>query len=82
MNEAKELEKAGCFALVLELMPDKRSLRKITKAVKIPTIGIGAGRKVTARFWSRTILGLRHLPSFAKPRVDLKQIIVKRGQEL
>lgn len=39
---AKELEKAGAFAIVLELMNSK-SAEYITKNLTIPTIGIGAG---------------------------------------
>ncbi len=39
---AKELEKAGAFALVLELMP-AASAEYITRNISIPTIGIGAG---------------------------------------
>ena len=42
LKEAKMLEKAGVFALVLEGVPS-RLASKITKALKIPTIGIGAG---------------------------------------
>lgn len=42
LDQAKKLEKAGAFAIVLELIPDDLA-KKITKAVKIPTIGIGAG---------------------------------------
>ena len=42
ITEAKSLEQAGAFALVLELVPAAVSAR-ITKAVGIPTIGIGAG---------------------------------------
>jgi 3-methyl-2-oxobutanoate hydroxymethyltransferase len=44
LGEAKALETAGCFAIVLELIPDELAA-KITKAVKIPTIGIGAGQR-------------------------------------
>lgn len=40
--EAKGLEGAGAFAIVLELVPTAVSSR-VTKAVGIPTIGIGAG---------------------------------------
>ena len=39
---AKELEDAGAFALVLECVPSELAAR-ITRAVSIPTIGIGAG---------------------------------------
>ncbi len=42
IKDAKKLESAGCFAIVLEKIPMQLA-RKITKAVKIPTIGIGAG---------------------------------------
>ena len=42
LNEAIELEKAGCFSLVLECIPLGLA-RTITNKIKIPTIGIGAG---------------------------------------
>jgi 3-methyl-2-oxobutanoate hydroxymethyltransferase len=42
MEEAKGLEQAGAFGVVLELVPAAVSAR-ITAAVTIPTIGIGAG---------------------------------------
>jgi 3-methyl-2-oxobutanoate hydroxymethyltransferase len=42
INDAKALEDAGCFSLVLELIPAKLA-KEITESIKIPTIGIGAG---------------------------------------
>jgi 3-methyl-2-oxobutanoate hydroxymethyltransferase len=42
IGEAKGLEEAGAFAIVLELVPAPVSAR-VTGAVGIPTIGIGAG---------------------------------------
>lgn len=42
IGEAKSLEEAGAFAIVLELVPAKVSER-ITGGLRIPTIGIGAG---------------------------------------
>ncbi len=42
MQEAKTLDKAGCFSLVLECIPLQLA-KKITKSISIPTIGIGAG---------------------------------------
>jgi 3-methyl-2-oxobutanoate hydroxymethyltransferase len=42
MLAAKALEEAGAFAIVLELVPTGLA-RKISKALTIPTIGIGAG---------------------------------------
>jgi 3-methyl-2-oxobutanoate hydroxymethyltransferase len=45
IRDAKLLESAGCFAIVLEKIPAKLAA-KVTKEVKIPTIGIGAGSGV------------------------------------
>jgi 3-methyl-2-oxobutanoate hydroxymethyltransferase len=42
LADALALEKAGCFALLLE-MTEPNLARTITETVKIPTIGIGAG---------------------------------------
>ena len=42
MADAKELEQAGAFSLVLEGVPSEVGSR-VTKALRIPTIGIGAG---------------------------------------
>jgi 3-methyl-2-oxobutanoate hydroxymethyltransferase len=44
VDEARAVEEAGAFALVLELIPSELAQR-ITEAVSIPTIGIGAGPK-------------------------------------
>ncbi len=41
--DAKALAHAGCFAVVLECVPDEVA-RRVTDAVEVPTIGIGAGR--------------------------------------
>lgn len=41
-KDALILEQAGCFAIVLEKIPAKLG-KKISQALKIPTIGIGAG---------------------------------------
>ncbi|MGI6126251.1 MAG: 3-methyl-2-oxobutanoate hydroxymethyltransferase [Planifilum sp.] len=43
LREARILEVAGVFALVLECVPEELA-REITEAVRVPTIGIGAGR--------------------------------------
>ncbi|CUT08582.1 3-methyl-2-oxobutanoate hydroxymethyltransferase [Candidatus Kryptonium thompsonii] len=42
LNDAKTLESAGVFSIVLEKIPSELA-RKITSSVSVPTIGIGAG---------------------------------------
>lgn len=42
LEDARALEEAGCFAIVLEAIPD-RLAGLITRSLRIPTIGIGAG---------------------------------------
>ena len=42
-NDAKLLEEAGCFAVVLEKIPAALA-KEVTESVNIPTIGIGAGK--------------------------------------
>jgi 3-methyl-2-oxobutanoate hydroxymethyltransferase len=44
MEDARLLEQAGCFAIVLEKIP-ARLAAEVTASVKIPIIGIGAGPK-------------------------------------
>jgi 3-methyl-2-oxobutanoate hydroxymethyltransferase len=41
-EDAKRLQKAGCFAIVLEKIPAPLA-EEVTESLKIPTIGIGAG---------------------------------------
>ncbi len=43
IEDAKALEEAGVFAIVLEMVPEELAAL-ITKKLKVPTIGIGAGR--------------------------------------
>ena len=45
LEDAKALEEAGCFAIVVEKIPSKLA-EKVAKQVKIPIIGIGAGNGV------------------------------------
>lgn len=42
LKDAKLLQEAGCFALVLEKIPQGLA-KKVSDSIKIPTIGIGAG---------------------------------------
>jgi 3-methyl-2-oxobutanoate hydroxymethyltransferase len=43
VRDAKALEAAGCFSIVLEAVPHEVA-RLVTEAVDVPTVGIGAGR--------------------------------------
>jgi 3-methyl-2-oxobutanoate hydroxymethyltransferase len=43
IKDAQKLEKTGCFAIVLEKIPATLG-EKVSKLLRIPTIGIGAGR--------------------------------------
>lgn len=45
VNDAHLLQDAGCFGIVLEKIPAKLGA-KVTKQLRIPTIGIGAGKNV------------------------------------
>jgi 3-methyl-2-oxobutanoate hydroxymethyltransferase len=67
LADALALEKAGCFALLLE-MTEPNLARTITETVKIPTIGIGAGPHCDGQILVCTdLLGLAPgpMPSFA-----------------
>jgi 3-methyl-2-oxobutanoate hydroxymethyltransferase len=57
-DDARALEAAGCFSLVLEAVPSPVAAR-ITRDLSIPTIGIGAGRECDGQVlvW-HDILGL------------------------
>ncbi len=74
---ALELEKAGAFSVVLESVPLELA-REITAALKIPTIGIGAGPYCDGQILViNDLLGLTsgHLPRFVKRYADLSGII-------
>lgn len=72
-DEARALERAGCFAVVLEAIPAPVAAR-ITEALKIPTIGIGAGGTCDGQVlvW-HDLLGLTrgHVPRFVKRYADV-----------
>ncbi len=77
IEQAMALEKAGCFAIVLECIPD-RIAQYITQKLSIPTIGIGAGLYCDGQVLvAHDLLGLydRFRPKFVKQYVDLSAMI-------
>jgi len=74
LNDAKALEAAGAFAIVLEAIPAELS-KTITEQLTIPTIGIGAGPHCDGQILVLyDLLGLfdNFVPKFVKPYAHLK----------
>ena len=76
MDEAKAVEAAGAFAVTLECIPSELAA-EITAAVKIPTIGIGAGPVCDAQWLvMHDLLGLNErVPSFVKKYANLAETV-------
>jgi 3-methyl-2-oxobutanoate hydroxymethyltransferase len=78
-EDALALEAAGCFAIVLEAVPAPVAAR-ISRALTVPTIGIGAGVETDGQVlvW-HDLLGLYegHAPRFVKQYADLATAITK-----
>ena len=74
VDEARALQDAGAFAVVLEMVPAPVAAR-VTEVLSIPTIGIGAGNGTDAQVlvWS-DFAGLRSgkAPRFVKKYADLR----------
>lgn len=79
VDSALALEEAGCFAVVLECIPDKLA-KIITKDLGIPTIGIGAGADCDGQVLViNDMIGLfeRFLPKFVKQYAKLAPKILE-----
>jgi 3-methyl-2-oxobutanoate hydroxymethyltransferase len=77
LDDALAIEAAGAFAIVLECIPTDLAAR-ITEAVKIPTIGIGAGPRCDGQVLvTPDLLGLfdDFRPRFVKQYADLGDLI-------
>ncbi len=60
LEDAKLLEEAGCFALVLEKVPAKLA-KQVAESINIPVIGIGAGTDVDGQVLVlHDMLGMTH----------------------
>lgn len=78
VSQAQELERLGCFALVLECVPE-RLAERITNLLKIPVIGIGAGPATDGQVLvMQDMLGLYgEPPSFVKKYLDGRRLVVE-----
>ena len=78
LKQAKRLENAGAFSVVLEMVPEE-SAKYITENLKIPTISCGAGRYCDAQVLvSDDVFGKfsDFKPKFARKYGDMKSLII------
>lgn len=83
VEDARRLEEAGAFALVLESIPFEVA-RTVTTAISIPTIGIGAGPDCDGQVLvSYDMLGLfdGFVPSFVKQYAHLSATVTDAARE-
>lgn len=76
LHDAKALQEAGAFALVLEMVPAELASR-VTASLTIPTIGIGAGAGCDAQVlvW-QDLTGLTpRTPRFVRRYADLRKVL-------
>jgi 3-methyl-2-oxobutanoate hydroxymethyltransferase len=77
LRDASAMEQAGCFAIVLEAIPD-RIAKLITEALSIPTIGIGAGPHCSGQtLVLYDMIGMfeRFVPKFVKRYCNMSEQI-------
>lgn len=83
LEAAKAMEQAGAFALVMEMVPGDTAA-EVTRALTIPTIGIGAGVECDGQVlvW-QDAFGLRtgRMPRFVKQYADLHGVLLGAAQE-
>lgn len=79
IEDAKALEAAGCFAIVIECVPSNVA-KAVQDAVKIPILGIGAGPDVACQVLVlHDLLGIYngHKPKFVKRFANIREEMVK-----
>ncbi|GGM17590.1 3-methyl-2-oxobutanoate hydroxymethyltransferase [Streptomyces fumigatiscleroticus] len=77
LRDAKAVQDAGAFAVVLELVPAELAA-EVTRTLHIPTVGIGAGPETDAQVLVWTdMLGLTggRVPKFVKKYADLRTVM-------
>ena len=82
MLDAKKIEKAGAFSVVLECIK-KETAKNITKQLKIPTIGIGSSVHCDGQILvTDDMIGLSGFyPRFVKKYANLNKMIKKYVQK-
>lgn len=83
LSDAKLLEQVGCFGIVLEKIPAKLA-RKVSEAISIPTIGIGAGPDADGQVLvMHDMLGITQdfQPRFLRRYADLSSAITSAVQQ-
>ncbi|MGW9551721.1 3-methyl-2-oxobutanoate hydroxymethyltransferase [Citricoccus zhacaiensis] len=77
VREATVLQDAGAFAVLMEMVPSDIA-RQVDEALRVPTVGIGAGPTTTGQVlvW-QDMLGLRtgRMPRFVKQYADLHSVV-------
>ncbi|VXB45295.1 3-methyl-2-oxobutanoate hydroxymethyltransferase [Citricoccus sp. K5] len=77
VREATVLQDAGAFAVLMEMVPSDIA-RQVDEALRVPTVGIGAGPATTGQVlvW-QDMLGLRtdRMPRFVKQYADLHSVV-------
>ncbi|MER5882549.1 3-methyl-2-oxobutanoate hydroxymethyltransferase [Streptomyces sp. NPDC001941] len=82
LRDAKAVQDAGAFAVVLELVPAELAA-EVTRVLHIPTVGIGAGAECDAQVLVTTdMLGLTpgRAPRFSKKYTDLRAIMTEAAR--
>ncbi len=83
IEDAKALDKAGVFSIVLEMVPTMLA-KRITEEVSVPTIGIGAGHYCDGQVLVvNDLLGIYagFTPKFAKKYANLQPLIMEAFQQ-
>lgn len=82
LREARELDAAGCYAIVIEAVPAELA-SEITAAVSAPTIGIAAGAQTDGQVLVSTdLIGqLPFAPPFVTPKANVFQIVQDAARE-
>ncbi|WP_352400165.1 3-methyl-2-oxobutanoate hydroxymethyltransferase [Anaerotignum sp.] len=78
IKDAIELEKAGCFSIVLECVPSGVG-KAVSEAVEIPILGIGAGPFVDCQVLvTQDLLGMYgdFKPKFVKQFAQVRQVMI------